>query len=58
MSAFAVIKDAVVVNLIVADSQKIAEEVTGLECKEYSESLPADIGWIYDGTCFIAPIKE
>lgn len=32
---FAVIEDGTVINLIVAESLEIAEEVTGLVCVEY-----------------------
>jgi hypothetical protein len=58
MANFAVIKDGVVDNVIVADTKEIAEQVTGLTCVEYTEENPAGIGWTYDGVNFIAPIVE
>ena len=44
MKTFAVIKDGVVENCIVADSKEIAETQTGLECIEYFSVVP---GWSY-----------
>ena len=52
MKSFAVIKDGVVENCIVAESQAIAEEVTGLTCVEYFPVLP---GWKYADNKFIQP---
>jgi hypothetical protein len=54
MSKYAVIKDEVVINLIVADSKDIAEEVTGETCIECDDQ-PVEIGGTYDGTRFINP---
>ena len=34
---FAVIEDGVVINVIVADSKKIAEEITGLTCIDVTD---------------------
>lgn len=55
MAIFAVIKDGIVTNVIVADSKEIAEDVTGLTCIEYDQdsSNAAHIGYTYDGTNFI-----
>jgi hypothetical protein len=58
MANFAVIKDGVVDNVIVADTKEIAEQVTGLTCVEYTEENPAGIGWTYDGANFVAPVVE
>ena len=58
MANFAVIDSGVVTNVIVADTKEIAELVTNLTCVEYTDSNPAGIGWIYDGTKFIAPVVE
>jgi hypothetical protein len=49
MALFAVINDLLnVVNIIDAPSKEIAEEVTGLECVEYTFENPASIGSRYD----------
>jgi len=55
MTTFAVIKDGVIENCIVADSQVIAEELTGLTCIEYT--VPQIGGTYVDGK-FIAPVGE
>lgn len=59
MANFAVIKDGLVDNVIVADTKEIAETVTGLLCVEY-ENIPGapSIGWSYDGSVFTAPVVE
>jgi hypothetical protein len=58
MANYAVINNEKVINVILADSKEIAEEVTGLTCIEYTEENPAGIGWTYDGTDFTAPVIE
>ena len=59
MANYAVIKDGVVDNVIVADTQEIAEMVTGLTCVEVSnEPGSPGIGWTYDGAEFAAPVVE
>lgn len=55
---YAVIKDSIVLNTIVADSKEIAEEATGLLCVEYTDSNPAYIGLGFDGTTFEQPTEE
>ncbi|NBU19100.1 MAG: hypothetical protein EBS44_07570, partial [Betaproteobacteria bacterium] len=55
MGTYAVIEDAKVTNVIVAESKEIAEDVTGRTCVEYTETDPAGIGWDYDGEMFISP---
>lgn len=57
MANYAVIENGVVVNTIIADSQAIAEELTGLGCAEYTEEDPIGIGWVWDNTAngYIAP---
>ena len=55
---FAVISGNSVVNVIVADSKEIAEEVTNCICVEYTDENPAGIGWTYDGVNLIAPVSE
>jgi|688.fasta_scaffold65866_2 hypothetical protein len=47
MGNFAVIDDEVVVNVIVADSLAIAQEVTGLSCVEVQDSENVYIGLGY-----------
>jgi hypothetical protein len=42
MANFAVIKENVVTNIIVAESKEVAENVTGLSCIDYTE------GWDYE----------
>ena len=59
MANYAVIKDGVINNVIVADTQEIAETVTGLACVEVpNESGAPGIGWAYDGAEFTAPVVE
>jgi hypothetical protein len=60
MPNFAVIKNGIVLNIILADSKAIAEEVTGNTCVEYTDVNPACIGLGYDGTTFEqpAPVEE
>jgi hypothetical protein len=58
MANFAVLKDNVVVNIIVAESIKDAIEATGLNCVLCSEETPVQINWVYDGINFNHPIEE
>ena len=55
MATFVVIKDGIIDNCIVAETQVIAEEVTGLTCIEYT--VPT-IGGTYADGKFIAPVGE
>jgi len=55
---FAVIKEDKVINVIVADSQEIAEEVTGLTCIPYVESDIVRIGLDYVDGEFKEPVTE
>jgi hypothetical protein len=48
----AVIENGIVQNTIVADSIAIAEEITSLQCVEFTSDNPAIIGLGYDGTTF------
>jgi hypothetical protein len=49
MANFAVLDGTnVVENIIVAENQEIAEDVTKAICIEYTDENPAEIGWIYD----------
>ena len=59
MANFAVIKDGIVDNVIVADTVEIAQTVTGLTCIEipFEPGAPG-IGWSYNGAEFTAPVVE
>ena len=56
MKKFAVIQNNIVLNVILADSKEIAEQVTDLTCIEYTDENPAKINDTWDGTNFISPI--
>ena len=55
MANYAVIENNIVVNVIVADTKEIAEEVTGLTCAETTSGNIAHIGLGFDGTTFEQP---
>ena len=55
MVTFAVIKDGLVENCIVADSLENAQEITGLTCVEYTSENPAGIGFTYADGVFTDP---
>ena len=55
MATYAVVKENIVENVIVAQSLEIAQEITGNTCIEYTDENPAAIGWAYDGTKFVTP---
>ena len=48
MAIYAVLSGDSVANVIVADTQNIAEEVTGAECVKSNNDFPAGIGHTYD----------
>ena len=52
MLKFAVIEDSIVLNTIVSESKKIAEEITGKVCVEYTDE-PAEVGGSYIDNKFI-----
>lgn len=56
MSNFAVIQDNKVLNIIVAESKEIAEEVTGMLCVESLTENPAVIGLGYINGVFEQPV--
>ena len=58
MANYAVIQNNKVINVIVADSKAIAEDVTGHTCIEYTSESPAGIGYTWDGTNFVPPVIE
>lgn len=55
MSQFAVMNDNNVVNIIVAESKEVAENITNSACIEYFDDKPAFIGGTWDGADFIKP---
>jgi hypothetical protein len=58
MKTYAVIQNNKVINVIVADSKEIAEEVTNFTCIEYTSDSGVGIGWTYDGTNLVPPVIE
>lgn len=58
MANFAVIKDGIVDNIIVANSKEIAEQATGLICIEYSNEDKPNIGLGYSNGLFEQPIQQ
>jgi hypothetical protein len=52
---FATIEEGIVTNIIIAESKAIAEEITGLNCIEYTNNNPAGVGYTWDGVGFAAP---
>ena len=56
MANFAVIENKIVTNVIVAETKKIAEEVTQLECVECDGSFW--IGWTRSGNTWVAPTEQ
>lgn len=59
MSLYAIINNNLVVNVIVADSQEIAEEATNATCVEVPEGQSAGIGFSYvDGQFVSPPVEE
>jgi hypothetical protein len=57
MANYAVIDNGTVINTIVAESQEIAAEITGLTVLEYTEENPLGINWYWDATAdaYITP---
>ena len=55
MANFAVISEGVVNNIIIADTQEIAIEVTGHLCVEYETTSNVGIGTKYENGEFIIP---
>jgi hypothetical protein len=52
MATFAVIKDGIVENCIIADSLEVAQEITGLTCVEYTSENLAAVGFTYANGIF------
>lgn len=57
MATFAVIKDNIVVNKIVAETALDAETLTGNTCIEYTTENFND-GWSYIDGVFVEPVEQ
>ena len=55
MKTFAVIKNNLVTNLIIADSKELAESISELSCVEIQGPLDCKIGYSYANNKFIEP---
>jgi hypothetical protein len=55
MTKYAVIDENVVVNIILADSVEIAEQVTGHTCIECTDLLNPNVGYLWNGDSFTVP---
>jgi hypothetical protein len=55
MSLYAVVTNNIVINVIVADSQEIAEEATNMTCVEIPEGQSVGTGFTYINGEFISP---
>jgi hypothetical protein len=55
MTIFAIVKDNVVVNKIIADSKELAEDLTGLLCVEIESPLVCETGSLYRNNEFTDP---
>lgn len=60
MATYAVIENGTVINVIVADSKEIAEQVTEKECIEYTEENTLAIGatWNTEFSKYVNPKPE
>lgn len=50
MPKYSVISNNTIINCIVASSKEGAEKLTNLECREFNDDFPYDIGSVFDGT--------
>jgi len=57
MADFGVLEGNLIVNVIVAETQQIAEAVTGKSCVAIPP-LSGGIGWTYENGTFTAPVVE
>jgi hypothetical protein len=55
MANFAIVENGIVLNNIIAESQELAEKLTGMTCVEYNDSNPSFIGLGYNGKKFEQP---
>ena len=51
----AVIENGIVENIIVCETVKLAKQITGKECVEFTEENPAHMGLGFDGEVFEQP---
>jgi hypothetical protein len=58
MAKFAVVRNGIVDNTIIAEDKETAESIVGLECIEFNDENPAYIGWLWDGNLFVNPNLE
>ena len=54
MANYAVIENELIINVIVAETKEIAEQVTGKLCISLPH-MDVGIGWSYKGGTFTAP---
>lgn len=52
MPKFAVMHNNIVSNVILAETQADAEELSKMPCIEITDENPAGINWHWDGTSF------
>jgi len=55
---FAVLNDNTVMNVIIADTQEIAQEATRAICIALEDESPVGKSWRYDGINFNPPVTE
>jgi hypothetical protein len=58
MAIFAVMKENIVQNVIVANDIESAELASLSPCIEWNQSDNPQVGWIYNGTTFEQPTEE
>lgn len=57
MANYLIIQNNKVINVIVAETKEIAEQVTGLEAIESTNATPA-LNWTRSDNVWIPPIRE
>ena len=57
MANYAVVDNEIVINVIVADSKEVAEEITGKTCIEYTDEAPLGLNWYWydEADAYIPP---
>ena len=55
MANWAIIKDNIVINIIVAETKEIAEETTQSTAIEYTNEKPLSINWYLENGIWYAP---
>jgi hypothetical protein len=56
MASYGVLEGILIVNVIIAETKEIAEQVTGKTCVDLPP-LNAGIGWTYENGTFTAPVE-